>query len=187
VTSTAQILAVSQNWAVFVFMGMQPRIDMMANALGATIGKRIFNLNQAIEKSSLARSTQALVTMRASQINGCGYCLDLHTKEAAAAGETAVRINLVATWHHASVFSDAERAALALVEEGTRLADATHAISDETWSQVRAHYDDDQIIALVSLIALINATNRLGVIFGNVGGSYVPGAFAGMANGSEHA
>jgi AhpD family alkylhydroperoxidase len=107
VTSTAQILAVSQNRAVFVFKGMQPRIDMMANALGATIGKRIFNLNLAIEKSPLPRSTQALVTMRASQINGCGYCLDLHTKEAAAAGETAVRINLVATWHHASVFSDA--------------------------------------------------------------------------------
>jgi alkylhydroperoxidase family enzyme len=73
------------------------------------------------------------------------------------------------------------------VEEGTRLADAPDAVSDETWSHVRAHYDDDQLIALVSLIALINATNRLGVIFGNLGGSFVPGTFASMGSGSENA
>jgi AhpD family alkylhydroperoxidase len=160
---------------------MQPRINMMTNALGATIGKRIFNVNLAIEKSSLSKATQALVSMRASQLNGCGFCLDIHTKEAAAAGETAVRINLVATWRHASVFTEAERAALALVEEGTRLADQSHGVSDETWNQVRAHYDDDQIVALVALIALINATNRLGVILNSEGGSYKPGMFASMA------
>jgi AhpD family alkylhydroperoxidase len=161
-------------------MAMQPRINMMANPLGATIGKRIYNVNLAIEQSSLPKSTQALVTMRASQINGCGFCLDIHTKEAEAAGETAVRINLVATWYHASVFTDAERAALALVEEGTRLADASDGVSDETWSRVRAHYDEEQTLALVSLIALINATNRLGVILNSPGGSYRAGMFASM-------
>ncbi len=73
----------------------------------------------------------------------------MHTKEAAAAGETAVRLNLVAAWREATVFTEAERAALALAEEGTRLADAHHGVSDETWAQVRKHYDDDQIAALV--------------------------------------
>ena len=88
--------------------------------------------------------------LRASQINGCGWCVDMHTKEAAAAGETAVRLNLVAAWRESTVFTEAERAALALAEEGTRLADAYHGVSDETWAQVRKHYDDDQIAALVS-------------------------------------
>jgi AhpD family alkylhydroperoxidase len=114
----------------------------------------------------------------ASQINGCGWCIDLHTKEAAAAGETAVRLNLVAAWRESTVFTEAERAALALAEEGTRLADAHQGVSDETWAQVREHYDDDQIAALVCLVALINAANRLAVILHQKGGSYEPGMFA---------
>jgi AhpD family alkylhydroperoxidase len=107
----------------------------------------------------------------ASQINGCGWCVDMHTKEAAAAGETAVRLNLVAAWRESTVFTEAEQAALALAEEGTRLADAHHGVSDETWAQVRKHYDDDQIAALVCLVALINAANRLAVILHQKGGS----------------
>jgi len=81
----------------------------------------------------------------------CGWCTDIHTKEAAAAGETPVRLNLVAAWRESTVFTEAERAALALTEEGTRLADAHHGVSDQTWAQVRKHYDDDQIAALVSV------------------------------------
>ena len=110
----------------------------------------------------------------------CG--IDLHTKEAAAIGETAVRLNLVAAWRHASVFTEAERAALALAEEGTRLADASHGVSDETWAQVRKHYDDDEIAALVALVALVNAANRLGVIVDQKGGSYQPGMFASLTS-----
>ena len=106
----------------------------------------------------------------------------MHTKEAAAAGETAVRLNLVAAWRESTVFTEAERAALALAEEGTRLADAHHGVSDETWAQVRKHYDDDQIAALVSLVAMINAANRLAVIVHQQGGSYEPGMFAAMVN-----
>ena len=131
-----------------------------------------------IAQSPLPKSTQELVALRASQINGCGWCVDLHTKEAAAAGETAVRLNLVAAWREATVFTEAEQAALALAEEGTRLADAHHGVSDETWAQVRKHYDDDQIAALVCLVAMINAANRLGVIVRQKGGSYEPGMFA---------
>jgi len=120
------------------------------------------------------------VSLRASQINGCGFCTDMHTKDAAAAGETPVRLNLVAAWREATVFTEAERAALALAEEGTRLADAHQGVSDETWAQISKHYNDDQIGALVCLVALVNAANRINVIVRNPAGSYEPGMFASM-------
>jgi AhpD family alkylhydroperoxidase len=161
---------------------MEPRIDFLANEVGARISKRIYNVSLAIDQSSLPKATQELVNLRASQINGCGWCVDIHTKEAAAAGETAVRLHLVAAWRHATVFTEAERAALALTEEGTRLADSGAGVSDETWAQLREHYDDDQIAGLVSLVALINATNRLSVIANYQGGSYQPGMFDSMAS-----
>ncbi|MEU6430267.1 carboxymuconolactone decarboxylase family protein [Microbispora sp. NPDC046973] len=161
---------------------MGPRIDLMASELGARIAKRIYNVAAVIRQSPLPQAIQDLVMLRASQINGCGFCVDYHTKDAAAAGESAVRLHLVAAWRESTVFTEAERAALALTEEGTRIADAHHGVSDQTWAQVRAHYDDDQIVALVSLIAMINANNRLNVIVRNPGGSYEPGMFAGMAS-----
>ena len=159
---------------------MEPRFSMFDNEIGAKFSKRFASASMVLAQSSLPPSVQELVALRASQINGCGWCVDLHTKEAAAAGESAVRLNLVAAWREASVFTEAERAALALAEEGTRLADAYHGVSDETWAQVRKHYDDDQIAALVYLVAMINAANRLGVIVRNRGGSYEPGMFASM-------
>ena len=161
---------------------MEPRIDLISNEIGAKIGKQIFNVSLAIEQSPLPKTTQELVMLRASQINGCGWCVDIHTKEAAAAGETSLRLNLVTVWRHATVFTEPERAALALTEKGTRLADANYGVSDETWAQVRKHYDDDQIAALVSLVAMINATNRLMVISNYQGGSYEPGMFASLSS-----
>ncbi|MEV0616728.1 carboxymuconolactone decarboxylase family protein [Nonomuraea sp. NPDC050404] len=161
---------------------MQPRIDLMSNELAAKINKRIYNVSLAIQQSSLPQATQDLVMLRASQINGCGFCIDYHTKDATAAGESAVRLHLVAAWRESTVFTEAERAALALTEEGTRIADAARGVSDETWARVREHYDEDQIVALVSVIAMINATNRLNVIVHNPGGSYQPGQFANLAN-----
>jgi AhpD family alkylhydroperoxidase len=131
-----------------------------------------------IGQSTLPKATQDLVMLRASQINGCGFCVDMHSKEAAAAGETPQRINMVAAWREATVFTQAERAALALAEEGTRLADAHHGVSDQTWEQVRKHYDDDQISALVALVAMINAANRFNVIVRNPAGAYQPGMLA---------
>jgi AhpD family alkylhydroperoxidase len=157
---------------------MEPRIDLMTNELGAKFSKRFGDTSLIIIQSTLPKPTQDLVMLRASQINGCGFCVDLHSKEAATAGETAVRLNLVAAWRESTVFTEAERAALALAEEGTRLADAHHGVSDETWAQVRKHYDDDQIAALVCLVAQINAANRLGVIVRKRGGTYEPGMFA---------
>jgi AhpD family alkylhydroperoxidase len=156
---------------------MEPRIDLMANEIGGKLAKRFAGVATVIAQSTLPRTTQDLVTLRASQINGCAFCVDMHTKEATAAGETALRLHMVAAWREASVFSEAERAALALAEEGTRIADAHPGVSDETWAQVRKHYDDDQIAALVSLIGMINAANRMNVIVRNQGGSYEPGMF----------
>ena len=157
---------------------MEPRFNMFDNEVGATFAKRFANASLVIARSPLPMSTQELMALRASQINGCGWCVDLHTKEAAAAGETAVRLNLVAAWREATVFTEAERAALALAEEGTRLADAHQGVSDETWAQVRKHYDDDQTVALVALVAMINAANRLAVTVHQQGGSYEPGMVA---------
>ncbi|MFD7434292.1 carboxymuconolactone decarboxylase family protein [Streptomyces sp. NPDC059861] len=156
---------------------MDARFNLFENELGAKFAKRFANAGLVIHQSALPPATQELVSLRASQINGCGWCIDMHTKEAAAAGESAVRLNLVAAWRESTVFTEAEQAALALAEEGTRLADAGPGVSDETWDRVRKHYDDDQIAALVALVALINAANRLAVIVHQRGGSYEPGMF----------
>jgi len=157
---------------------MEARFNLFDNEIAAKFSKRFANAALVIHQSPLPTSTQELVSLRASQINGCGWCIDFHTKEAAAAGETALRLHLVAAWRESTVFTEAEQAALALAEEGTRLADAHQGVSDETWAQVRKHYDDDQIAALVALVALINAANRLAVIVHQKGGAYEPGMFA---------
>ncbi|WP_062994737.1 carboxymuconolactone decarboxylase family protein [Nocardia mikamii] len=156
---------------------MEPRFALFANEIAAKFVKRIGNAGQVVDNSPLPKATQELVKLRASQINGCGFCTDMHSKDAAAAGETSVRLNLVAAWREAIVFTEAERAALALTEEGTRIADVHRGISEQTWEQVRKHYDDEQIGALISLIALINAYNRLNVIAGTPAGTYEPGMF----------
>ncbi|MGH3293130.1 MAG: carboxymuconolactone decarboxylase family protein, partial [Trebonia sp.] len=103
---------------------MEPRFNVFDNEIGAKFAKRFAGLGLVVHESPLPRSTQELVSLRASQINGCGWCIDMHAKEAAAAGETTVRLNLVAAWRESTVFTEAEQAALALAEEGTRLADA---------------------------------------------------------------
>lgn len=156
---------------------MEPRFTLTDNEIGAKFAKRFGTASQAIVQSPLPEVTRELVSLRVSQINGCGWCVDVHTKELAAAGEAAVRINLVAAWREATVFSEAEQAALALAEEGTRIADAHPGVSDDTWARVRKHYDDDQTAALVALVAQMNSANRLAVIVHQKGGSYEPGMF----------
>ncbi|MFJ3697739.1 carboxymuconolactone decarboxylase family protein [Streptomyces sp. NPDC090052] len=155
---------------------MGGRINMFENPVAGKVWKHIIAANKAIVDSSLLPvATQELVKIRASQINGCGGCLDMHTKDAAAAGETAVRLNLVAAWREATVFTEAERAALELTEQGTRLADAAGGVTDEAWANAAKHYDEDQLAALVSQIAVINAFNRGNVMIQTPAGSYEPG------------
>ncbi|MEU8637717.1 carboxymuconolactone decarboxylase family protein [Amycolatopsis sp. NPDC048633] len=156
---------------------MESRFNLVENEVGAKFAKRFGTASLAIIQSSLPKVTQELVSLRVSQVNGCGWCVDIHTKELAAAGETAVRINLVAAWREATVFTEAEQAALALAEEGTRIADAHPGVSDDTWDRVRKHYDDDRTAALVALVAQMNSANRLAVILHQKGGAYEPGMF----------
>ena len=159
---------------------MEPRINLLDSPTAAKVAKRFYNASLVLEQSPLPKTLRELVQLRVGQINGCGLCVDIHTKEAAAAGETSVRLHLVAAWRETTVFTEAERAALALTEEGTRLGDAHHGVSDNTWAEVRKHYDDDQIGALVCLVAIINAATRMNVIVRNPGGSYQPGMFAAL-------
>ena len=156
---------------------METRINPFATVFGPKFVKYLIAANTAVAGSALPPATRELVKIRASQINGCGGCLDMHTKEAAAAGETAVRLALVAAWRETTVFTDAERAALELTEQGTRLADGT-GVSDEVWRNAAKHFDEEQLMALVSLIALINTFNRLGVILKQPGGDYQVGQHA---------
>ncbi|TXS41096.1 carboxymuconolactone decarboxylase family protein [Streptomyces sp. uw30] len=146
-----------------------------------TVGKFVRYIGSAgkvLHDSSLPVATQNMVTLRASQINGCGFCTDMHFKDAVAAGEDTVRLNMVAAWREATVFTEAERAALDLTEAGTRIADAAGGVPDDVWENAAKHYDEEQLGALVSLIALINAYNRLNVIVRQPAGSYQPGQFA---------
>ncbi|MFF7652840.1 carboxymuconolactone decarboxylase family protein [Streptomyces sp. NPDC007983] len=156
---------------------MDARLNLFGNQTAAAFLKRINAAGQAVSDSPLPPATQELVKLRASQINGCGFCTDMHSKEAAHAGETSVRLHLVAAWREATVFTDAERAALELTEQGTRIADAAGGVTDEAWANAAKHYDEDQLAALVSLIALINAYNRLNVIVQQPAGDYQVGQF----------
>lgn len=102
----------------------------------------------------------------------------MHTKEAAQAGESQVRLNLVAAWREATVFTEAERAARELAEQGTRIADAAGGVTDEAWANAAEHYDEEQLGALVSIIVLVNMYNRLNVIVRQPAGDYQPGQWA---------
>ncbi|GIF13987.1 carboxymuconolactone decarboxylase family protein [Actinoplanes teichomyceticus] len=154
---------------------MSARLDQRSSQIGGKLIKHLFSASRAVSESTLPAATAHLVEIRASQINGCGFCVDMHTKDAAHAGETPSRLNLIAAWREATVFTDAERAALELAEQGTRIADAAGGVTDDAWSNATKHFDDEQLGALVSLIALINAWNRLNVITQQPAGDYQPG------------
>jgi AhpD family alkylhydroperoxidase len=153
---------------------MDARIDLYSNEVAGQFTKHINSAAAVITGSTLPSATQELVKIRASQINGCGVCLDMHTKDAEHAGESSVRINLVAAWRETTVFTEAERAALELTEQGTRVADGG-SVSDEAWANAAKHFDDDQLGALVCLISLINLYNRLNAITRQPAGDYTPG------------
>lgn len=153
---------------------MDARFNYYGTPLAAKFMKYLQSAGKVVADSTLPAATQELVKIRASQINGCGFCLDMHTKDAAQAGESAVRLNLVAAWREATVFTEAERAALELAEQGTRIADGT-GVTDEAWANAAKHYDEEQLAALVSLIAVINTWNRMNVITRLPAGDYQPG------------
>jgi AhpD family alkylhydroperoxidase len=156
---------------------MDARLNLFENPTTMKLFKHINAAGQVVNGSTLPRATQELVKLRASQINGCGFCTDMHTKDAVAAGESQLRLNLVAAWREATVFTEAERAALELAEQGTRIADAAGGVTDEAWANAAKHYDDEQLGALVAVIAMINFYNRVNVIVRLPAGDYEPGQF----------
>jgi AhpD family alkylhydroperoxidase len=156
---------------------MDARIDYLASPLAMKLIKHLNSAGAVLADSTLPAATQELVRLRASQINGCSFCTDMHTKEALHAGESQQRLNLVAVWREATVFTDAERAALELAEQGTRIADAAGGVTDDAWANAAKYYDDDQLVALVTGIGLINFYNRLNVIVQQPAGDYQPGQF----------
>ncbi|MFD5266594.1 carboxymuconolactone decarboxylase family protein [Streptomyces sp. NPDC058335] len=156
---------------------MEARLNVMASPVAAKAMKHIVAAAMTLGESTVPAATRELVMLRASQINGCAGCIDMHTKDATAAGETAQRLHLVAAWREAKVFTDAERAALELAEEGTRIADAAGGVPDEVWANAAKHYDEDQLAVLVTQIALINAFNRGNVITQQPAGDYEVGQY----------
>jgi AhpD family alkylhydroperoxidase len=129
-------------------------------------------LAASTSESGLPRTTALLVDLRASQINGCSVCVDMHSRELKVEGESDQRILTVAAWRETPYFTDAERAALALTEVATRLADR-HEVPDEVWDEAARHFDERQLGALVLRIATINAWNRINATTRQVTGDWV--------------
>ncbi|MGC9540146.1 carboxymuconolactone decarboxylase family protein [Streptomyces sp. UG1] len=156
---------------------MDARLDFFTNPTTAKALKQLMSAGRTIKESALPAATQELVALRVSQINGCAACIDMHTKEAAAAGESPVRLHLVAAWREATVFTEAERAALELAEAGTRVAESADGVSDEVWARAARHFDEEQLGALLMQIAFMNMANRMNIITRQPAGAYKAGQF----------
>jgi AhpD family alkylhydroperoxidase len=146
---------------------MSQRLDYMKQSPELT--KKLFDLSATSKKSSLGNTLLDLVNIRASQLNGCAFCLDMHSKEARIHGERELRIYHIPIWRESTLFSDAEKAALEWTEAVTKLPE--HGVPDEIYERVRAQFSEKQIAELTFAIAIINAWNRLSISFKNVPGS----------------
>ncbi len=141
---------------------MHPRMNQPAMVLPDAF-KALMALSKAAKDAGVPLQTAYLVHLRASQINGCSYCVEMHAQELKAEGASDERIWAVAAWREATYFSDAERAALALTEAVTRIADSSDPVPDEVWDEAARHFDEQALAALVIEIGAINLWNRLNV------------------------
>jgi AhpD family alkylhydroperoxidase len=149
---------------------MQPRMSNIATIVPDAM-KALHALGMSAGKGGVPSRTLELVQLRASQINGCSVCVDMHSRALKKAGETDERLFAIAAWRDAPYFSDAERAALALTEAATRLSDRADPVPDEIWNEAARHYDEPALAALVIAIATIKAWNLLNVATRQVAGS----------------
>ena len=154
---------------------MEPRIGR-TDYISSGLGRAMLNLQKEVDASGLEHSLLELVKMRGSQINGCAYCLDMHSKDARAAGETEQRLYALSAWHEAPFYTPRERAALAWTESVTRVGD-TH-VPDDVYAEARAHFSEQEIVALTFALVAINGWNRLCVSFRVPAGTYQPRAKA---------
>ena len=154
---------------------MQPRIQNPAQAAPGAM-EALLSLakvvSDAAAKAGVPQSTVDLVETRASQINGCAVCLDMHSRAAKKHGVTDQQLHTLAAWRDSPYFDEAQQAALALAEAGTRLADRSDAVSDDVWDRATKHFDEPAITALVLATGLINNFNRLNVMTGQVAGEW---------------
>lgn len=139
---------------------MQPRMKHPAFVIPGAL-PALLAVNKATECDGVPYVTHKLVHLRASQINACGVCVDMHARELKKAKQSDERVISVAAWRETPYFTDAERAALALCEAMTRLADKSDAVPDDVWNEVAKHYDEPSLAALVLSISLINFWNRV--------------------------
>jgi AhpD family alkylhydroperoxidase len=150
---------------------MEPRIDY--KKLGASgAAKAMFGLEHFVRNCGLENSLLELVKMRASQINGCAFCIDMHSKDARAAGETEQRLYALSAWRETPFFTERERAALEWTEELTLIAQ--HHAPDELYNRVRQHFGEEELLNLSVAIVVINGWNRLAIPFRSEPGSYQP-------------
>jgi AhpD family alkylhydroperoxidase len=150
---------------------MNTRIDV-SKYLTSNLGQAMLALSAASAASGLERSLLELVRLRASQINHCAYCIDMHTKDARAQGETEQRLYLVSAWREAPFYSERERAGLEWTEAVTNVGD-TH-VPDNVFERVRQHFDEAELVALTFAVVAINSWNRLAVSFRTEVGTYQP-------------
>jgi len=165
---------------------MHARIESPALTVPGAL-EALQKLSDAVRQTGIPETTLSLVELRASQINGCSICVDIHSRELRIAGEPDERIFLVAAWREAPYYTDAERAALALTETATRLADRPDAVPDELWEEVSRQYDEQQLAGLVLLIASMNAWNRINAVTRQISGVWIEGWLAGRSEASEAA
>lgn len=151
---------------------MEARLDYRKAAPQAA--KAMLDLQMYVRKSGLDRSLVELLCLRASQVNGCAWCIDMHTKELRAAGETEQRLYLLSAWREAPFYSERERAALAWTEAVTRIAEGE--VPDEVYQAARAQFSEQELVNLTLAIVAINGWNRLNVSFRTVPGDYKPAA-----------
>ena len=140
--------------------------------------KALYALGAVAKKGGISEQTLELIYLRASQINGCSVCIDMHGRELKRLGETDVRLLAVSAWRDAPYFSDAERAALALTEAVTRLSDRSDPVSDEVWNEATKYYGEQELALLILNIGLINFWNRVNVPTRQIAGEWVKSAEA---------
>jgi len=150
---------------------MQARMKSPALTLPGAFDA-LMALVKSVEAGDVPRSTLELMNLRASQINGCAVCLDMHSRALKKLGEPDERIFAVAAWREAPYYSDAERAALALTEATTRIADRPEPVPDEIWNEAAQHYSEKALSSLVLSIALINVWNRLNAATRQISGAW---------------
>jgi AhpD family alkylhydroperoxidase len=157
---------------------MEYRINSYEKGQGAL--KAMYGLNSYLANSTIEQSLLNLVYFRVSQINGCAYCLDMHSKDLRAMGESEQRLYMLDAWREAPLYSERERAALAWAEAVTKITEAH--VADEIYSQAREQFSEQELIDLTMGVITINGYNRINIAFRVEAGSYQPGQHAVSAN-----